>query len=747
VADGVLYPDLDAASPDPGKDPGTVFDPGHADLSQSCFVGPDWVCQDGETRQKCEGDKLVTETCADTTVCVQGACVPKVCKPFASECTGANTYRQCDSLGIEWSESQTCQAAGDIGTYCDAPTGKCLCELPVHVLFVLDASGSMQLEKTASGITQWEAALLAIAKVMDQYPFLTYGLATFPNQTVECGPSLCKGGGGCGYVAGVNLDLAKGQVQAIKDYLNTRILSKDPANLKYVLTPLFGIFDYLANVYPATGPLKTHPFPAYIVLLSDGQDSCYNPVDASQTLGPLADRTKVLRDQFGTKTFTIGFNLANGQDQLDAIAMHGGTGMAEFLPANDLTSLMAVFDQIFGSMEIRNCQALGDPPLAPDCPDGDQDGWCASLDCDDADPGVRPGAAEVAGNGKDDDCDGKTDEPSNDQLDQDGDGYTPAQGDCRDFDPLVGPGSFEVPQDGVDNDCDGKTDETACDCTAMTGKTFDAMACASELGCDKAFYKSGSAASPTGDDISLSWIAVPRFGSASNGLAPRRGSSYALVASGPATGTSHSLDLDGGGSSTDPYSQSDDIYDVIEYKVVLQAPKNALGFSIDYVFFSEEYDDYVGTQFNDKFYLLMNAPKTTSGQTKVINYTDCRDPSQYHDLAKPACPLASGYCCYIAINTALSECCWYDGCPKGKWKTDLSGTGYSCASSSFMDSDDYGSSTGWLTTSSPIEPGETFTLTFHVHDTGDGVFDSEVILDNFRWRETPTQPGTEPANP
>ncbi|MBM4396816.1 MAG: choice-of-anchor L domain-containing protein [Deltaproteobacteria bacterium] len=180
--------------------------------------------------------------------------------------------------------------------------------------------------------------------------------------------------------------------------------------------------------------------------------------------------------------------------------------------------------------------------------------------------------------------------------------------------------------------------------------------------------------------------------------------------------------------------------------MTLKAPWNAQGFAIDYVFLSEEYDDYVGTKFNDKFYMLLNGPATTGGQTKVVNFTDCRDPGEYHDLSGAACPLASGYCCYMAINTALSECCWYEGCKNGKWKTDISGTGFECAGSEMGDSDAKGSSTGWLKTQSPIAPGETFTLTFHLHDTGDGVYDSAVILDNFRWLETPTTPGTEPVN-
>ncbi|MDR2372599.1 MAG: putative metal-binding motif-containing protein, partial [Bifidobacteriaceae bacterium] len=40
--------------------------------------------------------------------------------------------------------------------------------------------------------------------------------------------------------------------------------------------------------------------------------------------------------------------------------------------------------------------------------DGDEDGWNAAADCDDQDSGVNPGAAEVPGDGKDNDCDAST---------------------------------------------------------------------------------------------------------------------------------------------------------------------------------------------------------------------------------------------------------------------------------------------------------------------------------------------------
>jgi hypothetical protein len=44
-------------------------------------------------------------------------------------------------------------------------------------------------------------------------------------------------------------------------------------------------------------------------------------------------------------------------------------------------------------------------------------------------------------------------------IDLDGDGYSEAEGDCDDGDDTAYPGASEVAGDGVDNDCDGRTDE------------------------------------------------------------------------------------------------------------------------------------------------------------------------------------------------------------------------------------------------------------------------------------------------
>ena len=117
--------------------------------------------------------------------------------------------------------------------------------------------------------------------------------------------------------------------------------------------------------------------------------------------------------------------------------------------------------------------------------DGDGDGkrpGIATGDCNDTDPNVSPSATEVAGNFKDDDCDGKVDEdaggnPSTDTMDHDGDGVTIAQGDCDDTNAMVHPGLAEVCGDGLDNDCDGVADRSvdsmgnATACTPFTAQS------------------------------------------------------------------------------------------------------------------------------------------------------------------------------------------------------------------------------------------------------------------------------------
>ena len=146
------------------------------------------------------------------------------------------------------------------------------------------------------------------------------------------------------------------------------------------------------------------------------------------------------------------------------------------LPTTTLLMLLA----------LTGCKGGTDTQDSAACPettwsDVDQDGYvspsggsdCAATaedDCDDSDPNVHPDAAEVPGNGQDDDCDGEIDEgATNASTDQDGDGYSVDGGDCDDTSSAVNPGATEIPYNGLDDDCrDG-------DLVDVDGDGYDAI--------------------------------------------------------------------------------------------------------------------------------------------------------------------------------------------------------------------------------------------------------------------------------
>jgi len=361
----------------------------------------------------------------------------------------------------------------------------------------------------------------------------------------------------------------------------------------------------------------------------------------------------------------------------------------------------------------------------------------------DAGSGMDSGA-ESGGQGPDlglPPCDVETDE------DRDRDGLSVAQGDCYDCDARIGPGAFDVPDNGIDDDCSGNQATGAgdtCD-QGLALTSFDAKDGARAIGlCNfldagdaawgvlRAAYVNAdgsralSAAEDEDDHVGL----LSSFGPES----PRAGESLLALSTGIARapgqpgyegkcGAYYTIGTDGwpsdyprtspacgggGGGGAPPLLQ-----DPAALEIELRVPTNAKGFSFETNFYTYEYPDYICSEYNDYFLVLMDPPPADHPDGNLVFDADGN---------------------WISVNNGLLQACTpgtHQGktfkCPLGT--LPLKDTGY--------DADDTlcgeGASTGWLRTVVPVQPGSTIRLRFTVWDTADPNRDSTVLIDHFKW--------------
>ncbi len=160
--------------------------------------------------------------------------------------------------------------------------------------------------------------------------------------------------------------------------------------------------------------------------------------------------------------------------------------------------------EVCGDGKDQNCNGtIDDGCPGVDCKDGDGDGWpvgkdCKGpLDCDDSDPKVHPFAEEVCGDGKDQSCNGSNDEGCTgvDCVDSDGDGWPTgkacgAKQDCNDQDGGASPWRPEICADGKDQSCDGAIDEGCPLCEDKDGDGHGIGAQCTSYDCDDGDPKS-----------------------------------------------------------------------------------------------------------------------------------------------------------------------------------------------------------------------------------------------------------------
>ncbi len=347
---------------------------------------------------------------------------------------------------------------------------------------------------------------------------------------------------------------------------------------------------------------------------------------------------------------------------------------------------------------------------------------------------------ELCANGIDEDCSGMAD----DVPDLDGDGWTVCQGDCCDSaaqgctEPQkVNPGAYEATGNNLDDDCDPATMDAATPTNCSMAENLGAitglqLAQAMDI-CQvtvanppqsnkkwglisaELVQPNGTATAPATVQLGI----LQTFGV----NMPQQNATMGAISSGTARAPNHAgyivpdgTGFTGGAVSGWPASTPGvgTVNDGVNLRLTLRAPTNAESFSFKFKFFSAEYPEWVNSQFNDTFLALLTSGAANLPADKNISFDSTGGR--------------------VDVNNGFFDVCV--GCPLGD--AELAGTGYT---SPQMATNDAGA-TGWLTTTAPIVPGETFTLEYIIFDVADHSWDSLTLLDAFNWSVNPSMVGT-----
>jgi hypothetical protein len=172
--------------------------------------------------------------------------------------------------------------------------------------------------------------------------------------------------------------------------------------------------------------------------------------------------------------------------------------------------------------------------------------------------------------------------------------------------------------------------------------------------------------------------------------------------------------------------------DVIDFKLVVKAPPNVSGIKFDFNFYSGEWPAYICSPFNDGFIAYLTAKGFNGGIADNISFDAKKNPVSVNNGFFDRCTPNVDIGCAEGAKSGTSQC------PGGP--AELAGTGFGidgawCAPypGGRNKRSVNGGATGWLTSTAPVAPGETFTIEFLIWDTGDAVLDSSVLIDNFSW--------------
>jgi Stigma-specific protein, Stig1 len=184
--------------------------------------------------------------------------------------------------------------------------------------------------------------------------------------------------------------------------------------------------------------------------------------------------------------------------------------------------------------------------------------------------------------------------------------------------------------------------------------------------------------------------------------------------------------------------------DSVMLHLVLRAPTNARAFSFYSYFMSAEYPEWVCTTFNDQLVALVSTPNGTP--SPIPNPVD-KNLMTFTDSSFVKWPIGIN----IAHGTNLFAVCESQATNPTCWDTDVATT--SCASgiSTLLGTGfdkqtgqncTIGGGTYWLTTAGNVIPGDIVDLRIVIWDVGDTAYDTDALLDGFKWLPNATLPGT-----
>ncbi|HJU44357.1 MAG TPA: choice-of-anchor L domain-containing protein [Vicinamibacterales bacterium] len=234
---------------------------------------------------------------------------------------------------------------------------------------------------------------------------------------------------------------------------------------------------------------------------------------------------------------------------------------------------------------------------------------------------------------------------------------------------------------------------------------------------------------PAGDILSAQWMvpgAAQARGVANDwgvNILPRAGMNFGVLSTGraldanspghvePQPGTDHGITAPN--PDPDPAafpagcdgSPHETVSDYVELRLRLKVPANTIGFQFDFNFQTSEYPEWVCSEFADRFAALV---ERDSQPPLRVAFDANNNP------VSPNSQMLAGDGLALGIG-------------------ELIGTGMDL----IIGGDRVGAGTGWLTSAVPVVAGEEITLRLLMFDDGDGINDSNTIIDNFRWLGNP----------